>query len=135
MSTTLTSFVFCQAPARPAAGELIRPAVLDVREKQMYNKMIGSGTYTFRLPCEDMDMCLDATQSGNGAQLLNHSCSPNCFSTVKTIQFDTGTMHKIIIISRRDIAAGEELTYDYRCSSISLCICPCEAVCLRLLVL
>ena len=52
-----------------AAGELIRPPVLDVREQRMYDKMIGGGTYTFRLPCEDGDMCLDATQSGNGALL------------------------------------------------------------------
>jgi SET domain-containing protein len=85
-----------------------------MREKCMYNKMIGCGTYTFRVPYDDMDMCLDATRSGNGAQLLNHSCSPNCFSSVKEILFKEGLQHKIIIISKWDIAAGEELTYDYR---------------------
>lgn len=81
----------------------------------MYDKMIGGGTYTFRLPCEDEDMCLDATQSGNGAQLINHSCNPNCFSATKAIQFEDGAVvHKIIIVSRRNITPGEELTYDYR---------------------
>ena len=48
---------FC-ADLNRSAGELIRPPVLDVREQRMYDKMIGGGTYTFRLPCEDGDLSL-----------------------------------------------------------------------------
>jgi SET domain-containing protein len=108
-------FVYLKQALLFCAGEIIRPPVLDVREKQLYDQMIGGGTYTFRLPCEDRDMCLDATLCGNGAQLLNHSCNPNCFSTTKTLQFEDGVIrHKIIIVSRRRISPGEELTYDYR---------------------
>ena len=43
---------------------------------------------------------------GNGvAAFVNHCCDPNC----ETDEFD----HRIWIVAMRDIAAGEEITYDY----------------------
>ena len=57
-------------------------------------------TYLFGL--EDGRHVID----GNGmAAFINHSCDPNC----ETDEIDG----HIWIISARDIAAGEELTYDY----------------------
>lgn len=62
-------------------GELVRPSVADVRERTLYNSMVGAGTYIFQLNWND---CVDATRSGNLAHLLNHSCEPNCYSrTIK----------------------------------------------------
>jgi SET domain-containing protein len=40
------------------------------------------------------------------AMYINHSCDPNC----ETEEDEQG---KVWIMSMRDIAAGEELTYDY----------------------
>jgi hypothetical protein len=42
-------------------GELIRPSVSDARERRMYDKLVGSGTYIFTL--NDMQH-IDATRAG-----------------------------------------------------------------------
>jgi uncharacterized protein len=51
------------------------------------------------------DMVIDATRVGNSARWINHSCTPNCETTDEE--------GRIFIEARRDIAPGEELTYDY----------------------
>ncbi len=43
--------------------------------------------------------------NGNAARWINHSCEPNCDAVVEG--------SKIWIDAIRDIAPGEELTYDY----------------------
>ena len=43
------------------SGELIRPSLADVRERQLYDRLVGAGTYVFRM---NADMCVDATRSG-----------------------------------------------------------------------
>jgi uncharacterized protein len=48
---------------------------------------------------------IDGRSARNVARFINHSCAPNC--RVETIR------GRIWIIARRDIAAGEELTFDY----------------------
>lgn len=48
---------------------------------------------------------LDGRARGNVARLINHACAPNCRVDVQR--------GRIWIIARRDIAAGEELTFDY----------------------
>lgn len=53
---------------------------------------------------------VDATVHGNAARFINHSCEPNCFSRVITVD---SKKHIVIFASRR-IYQGEELTYDYK---------------------
>ncbi len=48
---------------------------------------------------------IDAGVGGNDARFINHSCDPNCRSITRS-----GHVH---IYAIRDIATGEELTYDY----------------------
>jgi hypothetical protein len=48
---------------------------------------------------------LDGRSRGNVARLINHACTPNCRVDV--------LRGRIWIVARRDIAAGEELTFDY----------------------
>lgn len=48
---------------------------------------------------------LDGRSRGNVARLINHACAPNCRVDV--------LRGRIWIVARRDIAAGEELTFDY----------------------
>lgn len=48
---------------------------------------------------------LDGSKRSNVARLINHSCAPNC--RAETVR------GRIWIMARRDIAAGEELTFDY----------------------
>ncbi|KAG2442275.1 hypothetical protein HXX76_002362 [Chlamydomonas incerta] len=115
------------------AGELIRPVVSDVREKRMYNDLVGCGTYIFSLNGQQH---IDATKAGNMAHLLNHSCDPNCYSRAITLTDPlTGvTTDHVIIIAKRDLQPWEELTYDYRFNSAVELPCNCSAATCRLLV-
>lgn len=56
--------------------------------------------------------------AGNIAHLLNHSCAPNCYSRTLSVRCaSTGRLaDHVVIFAQRAIAAGEELTYDYRCA-------------------
>ncbi|KAK3132501.1 hypothetical protein QOZ80_6AG0523000 [Eleusine coracana subsp. coracana] len=92
-------------------GEIVRPPISDIRERQIYNLLVGAGTYMFRI---DDERVIDATRAGSIAHLINHSCEPNCYSRAITV---LGDVH-IIIFAKRDIYPWEELTYDYRFSSI-----------------
>ena len=48
---------------------------------------------------------LDGNMPWNTARLLNHSCAPNCEAWIEDKQ--------IFLYSLREIAKGEELTFDY----------------------
>lgn len=92
-------------------GELVRPPIADRRERFIYNSLVGAGTYMFRI---DDERVIDATRAGSIAHLINHSCAPNCYSRVISVNGD----EHIIIFAKRDIKQWEELTYDYRFFSI-----------------
>ncbi|KAK4341469.1 hypothetical protein RND71_039970 [Anisodus tanguticus] len=92
-------------------GELVRPPIADRREHLIYNSLVGAGTYMFRI---DDERVIDATRAGSIAHLINHSCEPNCYSRVISVN---NNQH-IIIFAKRDIKQWEELTYDYRFFSI-----------------
>ena len=65
----------------------------------------------------------DASVGGNVARFINHSCKPNCYAHV--------IGHDIWIRASRNIAAGEELTYDYNADGYSLIPCKCRPGCQR----
>ena len=102
-------------------GEKIRHTVADVRERSVYNEMVGVGTYIFRL---DETHTIDATCVANFAHLINHSCEPNCASRTITVK---GQDH-VIISAKVALPAGVELTYDYRFNSEDeKLVCNCGA--------
>lgn len=49
---------------------------------------------------------IDASVGGNGSRWINHSCDPNCWTE--------RIGRRVIVSALRDIAVGEELTFDYR---------------------
>lgn len=53
---------------------------------------------------------VDATFKGSLARFINHSCDPCC--TTRIIVVDGSK--KIVIYAERDVAMGEELSYDYK---------------------
>jgi hypothetical protein len=65
---------FCKVPHTQGemlteyVGELVRPAVADARERNVYNSLVGAGTYVFALNAEH---CVDATRKG--VPLSDHS--------------------------------------------------------------
>lgn len=90
-------------------GERVRQSVADMREKQYEQEGLGS-CYMFRL---GPDLIVDSTKKGNAARFLNHCCDPNAYT--KLISVD-GEEH-VVIISKRDIQMGEEITADYQFAS------------------
>ncbi|GKV33320.1 hypothetical protein SLEP1_g41844 [Rubroshorea leprosula] len=87
-------------------GELIRPRISDIRERH-YEKMGIGSSYLFRL---DDGYVVDATKRGGIARFINHSCEPNCYTKVISVE----GQKKIFIYAKRHIAAGEEITYNYK---------------------
>jgi SET domain-containing protein len=63
--------------------------------------------HTFYFHIDDSRV-IDGGVRGNSSRWINHACAPNCET-----EDDGGRIH---IRALRDIAAGEELTFDYRLS-------------------
>ncbi|KAJ3605083.1 hypothetical protein NHX12_027133, partial [Muraenolepis orangiensis] len=87
-------------------GQNIRQVIADMREKRYEDEGIGS-SYMFRV---DHDTIIDATKCGNFARFINHSCNPNCYAKVITVE----SQKKIVIYSGQRINVNEEITYDYK---------------------
>ena len=64
-----------------------------------------NGTHTFLFGINDGTDVIDPEIGGNEARWINHSCDPNCDAVVED--------GRIWIETVRDVAAGEELAYDY----------------------
>jgi hypothetical protein len=65
----------------------------------------GSRTYLLRI---DDYWCVDGSIGGSGAELINHSCEPNCRFYVRR--------NSAWVMSLRRIERGEELLIDYKFS-------------------
>ncbi|CAM6031654.1 unnamed protein product, partial [Sphagnum compactum] len=87
-------------------GQMIRPSLADFREQKYEAIGIGS-SYLFRI---DLETIIDATKFGNLARFINHSCNPNCYAKIITIEQEK----KIVIYSKQPIGVNEEITYDYK---------------------
>merc|ERR1712228_505367 len=86
-------------------GEYIDEKIANLREK-VYEKQ-GYDDYMFRV---DDNLIIDATKKGNLARFINHSCDPNCYTRIIAVN---NTL-RVVIYSKMQIKAGEELTYDYK---------------------
>lgn len=81
-------------------GERISHEEADMR----YDDAAMRRHHTFLFTVDDK-ICIDAVVGGNDSRYINHSCEPNCEAVLYR--------KKIHIVALRDIARGEELTYDY----------------------
>ncbi|HZH56596.1 SET domain-containing protein-lysine N-methyltransferase [Yanghanlia caeni] len=83
-------------------GKRITPEEAD--ELPSYSPEDPNHTFFFSL---SNGKIIDGGQQGNAARWINHSCRPNC----EARENETGS--RLYIYSLRDIAAGEELVFDY----------------------
>jgi uncharacterized protein len=65
----------------------------------------GSAQHHTFLFAVDDGVVIDGGLGGNEARFINHSCAPNCEVVI--------VRRRVFIHALRDIAAGEELLYDY----------------------
>lgn len=63
----------------------------------------------------------DAKHGGNIARFINHACEPNCYVEIQG--------RDIWIRAARNIAVGEELTYDYNAGGEKTIPCRCRPDC------
>lgn len=95
------------SPVVEYMGETIRQPIADKREKEY--ELSGEGScYMFRL---DALRIVDATMMGSMARFMNHSCSPNAYAKIISVDTDSGPDNKIVVFAIQDISAGEEITY------------------------
>lgn len=70
---------------------------------------------------------IDATVKGGRARFINHSCDPNCVLE----KWQVGGRHRMAVLTRRAVPAGQELSYDYKlewdgCGQLVLCSCGAQ---------
>ncbi|XP_050388132.1 histone-lysine N-methyltransferase SUVR5 [Argentina anserina] len=68
---------------------------------------------------------IDSTNYGNVSRFINHSCSPNLVNYQVLVESMDSDRAHIGLYANRDIALGEELTYDYRYKLLPGGGCPC----------
>jgi SET domain-containing protein len=99
------------------AGELISNKVSEKREDRYLKK---GCIWVFRV---NRAWSRDAAIGGNIARFINHSCTPNCW-----IEVDAKTK-TIWIRAAKQIAAGQELVYDYNTEGDKVIPCRCRPNC------
>ena len=110
-------------------GEYVTQETADRREK-LY-RLQRRQDYQFRV---STSLVLDATLKGGCARYINHSCDPNCIANIVEGE-QHAHLKRVLIISKREIDANEELTYDYQFpleTNLGLRVpCNCGSACCR----
>lgn len=98
--------LFARTPYGP--GELVgeyRGRIIDASaEIDTSSAWDSDPAYTLLFAIDD-NLMIDAGVKGNSIRFINHSCDPNCETTLED--------DRVFVHARRQIPPGEELTYDY----------------------
>ena len=97
------------------AGEILTPETAKERTKDLSSKE-NRNNYIFVLnehllsSGETMSTYVDPMYVGNIGRFINHSCEPNLFMVPVRVNL---TIPHLALFALRDIASGEELSFDY----------------------
>jgi len=120
--------VYAIAPIKKGAriieyiGERISHAEADRR----YERKGSDDGHTFLFIASNRTV-IDATDGGNAARFINHSCNPNCETVIE--------QSRVFVEATRNIKPGDELGYDYQLTwdstdepeDLALYACRCGA--------
>jgi hypothetical protein len=99
--------VFAAKPIKKGTRiiEYIGDKISHAEADRRYETKDDADNHTF-LFSVDRKLVIDAGEDGNDARYFNHSCDPNCESVIED--------RRVFIEAIKDIAVGEEMTYDYQ---------------------
>ncbi|CDS39953.1 histone lysine N methyltransferase NSD3 [Echinococcus multilocularis] len=111
-------------------GDFVNEYVGDLIDEAEANRRLTSlhknNIHNFYMMKMDSQRIIDAGPKGNLSRFMNHSCCPNLFTQKWTVNGDT----RIGLFALRDIAPGEELTFNYNFCSLGqemkVCFCGAE---------
>lgn len=98
------AFALRRIPAGTRLIEYTGERITPEEAAQRYDDDAMEHAHTFLFTVDD-ETVIDGARGGNEARYINHSCEPNC----EAVDEDG----RIFIYALRDIAPGEEITYDY----------------------
>jgi hypothetical protein len=104
-----------------ATQEIQKNQLIDTYRGQMLNNEEAEkrdNRYMFEV---NSRWTIDGSNRRNLARYFNHSCRPNAESDVKG--------HKVVVLARRKIKPGEEITYDYGKDYFNIFIKPVGCQC------
>ena len=96
-------FATTRIPAKTRLIEYTGERLTEAQVDRRFARDDSPHTFLFAL---DDGMVIDASNGGNSARWINHSCAPNCEAVDDN--------DRIYIETLRAIRPGEELSYDYR---------------------
>jgi uncharacterized protein len=97
-------FAACRIPKGATVIEYVGERVSHALVDERYEHKDPDDGHTF-LFTVDEHIVIDAGVNGNEARFINHSCDPNCESSI--------VGKRVFIEAIRNILPGEELFYDY----------------------
>ncbi|MCB1095757.1 MAG: SET domain-containing protein-lysine N-methyltransferase [Verrucomicrobiae bacterium] len=90
-------------------GERITHEEADRRGLEREAMLAGTDEGQVYLFTLDDEWVLDGNEEDNPARLINHSCEPNC----EAIIYGEGEEAEIWLAAKRNLKAGDELSFDY----------------------
>lgn len=95
-------------------GEFLMEYIGEVLNSKQFHKRAGEyssdkNTHHYFMALKG-DAVIDATLKGNISRFINHSCDPNSETQKWTVNGEL----RIGFFSKRNIKAGEEITFDYQ---------------------
>ena len=104
-------FAVCDIPKGTSIIEYRGRRLTHAEADRRFGNEVDSG-HTFLFTLND-EYLIDGGDGGNVARWINHSCSPNCQAWIVEHASGDPRRDRVIIEAKRDIRAGDELTYDY----------------------
>ena len=86
----------------PKGARVIQYVGERIDKRESLRRCAADNQYIFTL---NQETDLDGNVAWNPARFVNHSCAPNCEAEVED--------NRIWLVARRDIQAGEEITFNY----------------------
>ncbi|CAL2049721.1 unnamed protein product [Caenorhabditis brenneri] len=103
--------------------ELVGEVITPEEDKRRRDENPNDYRYTVKVE----NWIIDATEFGNGARFINHSCAPNARYENWTVPGTASKIPRVAFFADTDIPADEEITFDYLFDSDELKECFCGA--------